>query len=182
MVLQLSLVGPVGPDMVRPLIELVTDGVKQGAKEVRIGMSSPGGSVFQGVTAHNLLRGLDIPVHTHNLGQVDSITAVIYCAGTTRSCVPNARFMLHGLSTTFKGDTKIEEKQLRERLSKMENDRKNIAGIIARATGQSAGRIETDMLEGLIISAEEALEYGFVSEISDHFYDFDHEIHTIQTS
>ena len=44
-------------------------------------LSSPGGSVFHGLSVYNFLKGAPIEVYTYNFGSVDSIGVVIYCAG-----------------------------------------------------------------------------------------------------
>jgi ATP-dependent protease ClpP protease subunit len=180
--LQFNLMGPINQQMIESLIQLTTKGVRSGASQIRIGMSSPGGNVFYGVTAHNFLVGLPVPVLTHNLGQVDSVTAVLYCAGSQRTCVPHARFLIHGISTMFAANTQLEEKQVRERLAGMESDRRNIAAILARTTGKDPAVVQDDMLNGLVLSAEQARDYGFVTGITEQFFDFRADINTIHTS
>ncbi len=64
-------------------------------------MSSGGGDVLSGFMAENYLNGLPIEVTFFNVGNVDSSASVIYCAGSKRYAVPEARFIIHEVSLTF---------------------------------------------------------------------------------
>ena len=82
----------------------------------------------------------------------------------------------------FAANTQLEEKQVRERLAGMESDRRNIAAILARTTGKDPAVVQDDMLNGLVLSAEQARDYGFVTGITEQFFDFRADINTIHTS
>lgn len=179
--MQINLTGPVNNTLVNPLLQAVASAVQRGDTEIRIGISSPGGNVYYGVTAHNFLAGIPIPVLTHNMGQVDSVTAVLYCAGSQRSCAPNARFLIHSIGITLPGQATFEEKQMQERVDGMKNDRANIARILAGSTGRSQKDVEDDMLNGRILNAEEAKAYGFVHTIASAFFDLTSEVVHIQS-
>ena len=118
---QFYLVGMIGAQTVPALIQSVSDRVGKGARSVLLAISSPGGNIYWGVTAYNFLRGLGIEVITHNVGQVDSVAAVIYSAGDRRLSVPDARFVIHGVSLTFEGtNVMVSEKDLRSRITMLE--------------------------------------------------------------
>jgi ATP-dependent protease ClpP protease subunit len=134
---QFYLVGMIGAQTVPALIQSVSDRVGKGARSVLLAISSPGGNIYWGVTAYNFLRGLGIEVITHNVGQVDSVAAVIYSAGDRRLSVPDARFVIHGVSLTFEGtNVMVSEKDLRSRITMLERDRDTIASILATRTGK----------------------------------------------
>src|SRR3990167_8092237 len=80
---------------VKALIDKVTEELNKGNSDFRILISSPGGYVDPGLSAFNFLRGIPAEVETVNFGSVDSIAAVLFCAGTQRISVPNARFIIH---------------------------------------------------------------------------------------
>lgn len=169
---QVYLAGGIGPQTVPPLIQAVSDRVAKGARSLLLAISSPGGNIYWGVTAYNFLRGLGIEIITHNLGQVDSVAGVLYCAGDRRLCVPDARFVIHGVSLMFPGtDVNISERDLRSRLSGAEKDRDTIASILAARTGKSLGDITNDMLNERILTAQQGQEYGFVTEITSQVFD-----------
>jgi len=169
---QIYLVGMIGPQTVPVLIQSVSDRVGKGARSVLLAISSPGGNIYWGVTAYNFLRGLGIEVITHNVGQVDSVAAVIYCAGDRRLSVPDARFVIHGVSMTFQGtDLVVSEKDLRSRITMLERDRDTIATILATRTGKPLNDVKTDMLNERIMASPEAQTYGFVTEVTSQVFD-----------
>lgn len=174
---QIYLVGLINNQTVPRLIDAVTERVGKGARSVLIAISSPGGHIYWGVTAYNFLRGLGIQVTTHNAGQVDSIAGVIYCAGDDRMSVPDARFLIHGVSLTFPGsDPTLSEKDLRSRLGSLEKERDTIAAILATRTGKPLDDVRQDMLTERILTAAEAKDYGFVTKITPDVFDASQEI------
>lgn len=169
---QVYLAGLISPLTVPPLIQAVSDRVGKGARSVLVALSSPGGNIYWGVTAYNFLRGLGVEILTHNVGQVDSIAGVIYCAGDRRLSVPQGRFLIHGVAAQFPGtDVNISEKDLKSRVAGLERDRDTIASILAARTGRPLGDVKADMLNDKIMSAEEARDYGFVTEITERVFD-----------
>lgn len=169
---QVYLAGAVSNQTVPPLIQAVAERVGKGARSLLLAISSPGGNIYWGVTAYNFLRGLGIEIITHNVGQVDSVGGVLYCAGDRRLSVPDGRFLIHGVSLTFQGtDPAISEKDLRSRLAALEKDRDTIASILATRTGKPLPDVKNDMLNERILTAQEAKDYGFVTEISPQVFD-----------
>ncbi len=94
---------PVIDATVNALTTAIDQKMKQGVKDFIILISSPGGSVFHGLSAYNYLKGVPASITTHNFGSVDSIGIVLYCAGSTRLSVPQARFLFHGVNVQFRG-------------------------------------------------------------------------------
>jgi ATP-dependent protease ClpP protease subunit len=169
---QIYLAGPVGPLTIPPLMQAVTERVSKGARSLLLAISSPGGQIYWGVTAYNFLRGLGIEVITHNFGQVDSISGVIFCAGDRRLSVTQARFLIHGVSSTFPGtNVTLPERALSSVLTSLARDRDTIASILASRTGTPLETVKQNMLDEVILTAAEAIPYGFVHEIKDEIFD-----------
>jgi ATP-dependent Clp protease protease subunit len=174
---QFYLAGSVSQMTIPPLMQAVTERVSKGARSLLLGISSPGGNIYWGVTAYNFLRGLGVEVTTHNFGQVDSIAAVIFCAGDRRLSVTQSRFVIHGVATTFQGtDPSIAEKVLKSTLAGLEKDRDTIASILASRTGTPFETVKQNMLDEIILTADDAVRYGFVHEIKDEVFDPSQEI------
>jgi ATP-dependent protease ClpP protease subunit len=152
------------------LLQVVTEGLRTGSKRFVILISSPGGSVFHGLSAHNFLKGIPAEVITHNFGSVDSIGVVLYCAGSTRLSVPHARFLLHGVSLQFPQGASLEEPQLVERLKGLLIDVENIAGVVAATCEKEEAEIKAKMLDRTTLSPEEAQEWGLVHEIRESLF------------
>jgi len=171
---------PVIDATVNALMSGVDQKMKQGAKEFIILISSPGGSVIHGLSAYNYLKGLPASITTHNFGSVDSIGIVIYCAGSRRLSVPQARFLFHGVSAQFRGEQNLEEKLLEERLKGLRIDMENIARVIAANTGKNAEDITDAMIERTTLNPEEAQSWGLVHEIKSELFEEGSEVIAIQ--
>src|SRR3989338_2616533 len=155
---------PVVDVTINALMSAVDGKMKQGAKDFVLLISSPGGSVFHGLSAYNYLKGLSVALTTHNFGSADSIAINLYCAGAKRLSVPQARFLLHGVSANFQNES-LEEKQLEERLKALKIDIDNIAKVIAANTGKNVKQVTKAMLERTTLNPEEAKAWGLVHEI-----------------
>lgn len=170
---------PVIPQTVNALMQIVDTKLKQGMTELGLLISSPGGDVFHGLSAYNFLKGIPITVTTHNFGSADSIGVVLFCAGERRYSVPQARFLLHGVSANFP-QCSLEEKQLEERLKGLQIDMGNIARVIADTVGKDKESVITDMLNRTTLYPEEALEYGLVQEIKTELFEAGSDVTSIQ--
>lgn len=171
---------PVVDSTINALLNAIDQKLKMGTTEFKILISSPGGSVFHGLTAYNYLRGIPANITTHNFGSVDSIGLVLYCGGDKRLSVPQARFLLHGVSTKFPPNETLEEPQLEERLKALRIDVENISKVVAENSGMELSRVTRMMLERTTINPQEALEMGLVHDISSRLFEAGSEIISIQ--
>jgi ATP-dependent Clp protease protease subunit len=171
---------PVIDATVNALMNAVDQKMKQGVKDFIILVSSPGGSVIHGMSAYNYLKGLPASIVTHNFGSVDSIGIVIYCAGSRRLSVPQARFLFHGVAAQFRGEQNLDEKLLEERLKGLRIDMENIAKVVAANTGKSAKDVTDAMFERITLNPEEAQSWGLVHEIKSKLFEEGSEVIAIQ--
>lgn len=162
---------PVIDVSINALMNVIEQKMKEGVNEFIILISSPGGTVFHGLSAYNYLRGIPARITTHNFGSVDSAAVILYCGGSRRLSVPQARFLLHGMSVTFAPNERLEEKQLEERLKGLRIDLENIAKVIAANTGKSLKEVTEAMLERTTLNPEEALSWGLVHEIKSELFE-----------
>ena len=134
-------------------------------RPIDVYVNSPGGHVESGDTIHDMIRFVDAvaPVRVIGTGWVASAGALIFLAGAKdrRFCLPNTRFLLHQPMGGVRGpatDINIEAMEIikmRERINR----------IIARETGQSLEKVESDTDRNYWMSAEEGVAYGMVSRI-----------------
>ncbi len=162
------------------LMNAIDQKMKQGVRDFIILISSPGGSVIHGLSTYNYLKGLPAMITTHNFGSVDSIGIVLYCAGSRRLSVPQARFLLHAVNVQFKGNQSLEEKQLEERLKGLRIDIENISKVIAANTDKSVEDVTNAMLERITLTPEEAQSWGLVNEIKSQLFESGSEVVSIQ--
>lgn len=156
----------VNQDSAAKLISAIEARLQQGATELVLLISSPGGFIDPGMTIHNFLKGIPVSVTTHNYGAVDSVATVIYCAGKRRLASHHCRFLIHGVTWTFAQLT-VSEHNLREALGTLDKMKRIIATVIASTTSRDLAKVEADMSAGLSLSASEAKDYGLVHELTD---------------
>jgi len=170
---------PVIPATIDILMNIVDKKLHEKYERLNLLLSSPGGSVFHGLSVYNFLKGAPIEVFTYNFGSVDSIGVVIYCAGSKRFCVPHARFLIHGVKMNFQGQASFDEFQIHEHLKSLQIDQKNIARVIADNTGKGSDIIEKDMHDRKTLNPNEAKDYGLVHEIKSELFPMDAEFVSI---
>jgi len=138
---------------------------------IRVVVTTQGGQVDSGYAIHDLLRFVESPIVTLGAGWVASIGVPILLSAEkdSRYCLPNTRFLLHQPSGGAGGqatDIRIAAEEilkLRERLNE----------LLARETGQSVDKVQTDSDRNFWMTAEEALAYGLVSRIIEHASEID---------
>ena len=164
---------------INALIDAIDKKMTEGSREFILLISSPGGNVFYGLSAYNYLKGLPVTLTTHNFGSVDSLGVVLYCGGKKRLSVPQARFLLHGVSAQFQ-NASLEEKQLEERLKGLRIDIENIAKVISANTGKTVQEVTNAMLERTTLNPDEAKLWGLVHEIKSELFEIGSEVISIQ--
>jgi ATP-dependent protease ClpP protease subunit len=161
------------------LFKILDQKIAQKYEKIHLMLSSPGGSVFHGLSIYNFLKGAPIEVDTYNFGSVDSIGVIIFCAGKRRSSVPHARFLLHGVRLNFQGIVSLDEKQLEEHLKSIKIDQQNIARVIADTTARPTHKVEDDMNNRITLNPQEAKDYGLVHEIKSQLFPIDADLSVI---
>jgi len=170
---------PVIPQTTDKLLQIIDKKVREKCERIHFMISSPGGSVFHGLSLYNYLKGAPIEVFTYNFGSVDSIGVVIFCAGCRRFSVPHARFLLHGVRFNISGNASFDEKQIEEHLKSLKIDQQNIARVIADTTQKPVHKVEEDMNNRTTLNPNEAKDYGLVHEIKSSLFPIDADLSVI---
>ncbi len=157
----------INQDTATKLIAAIETKLKEGMTDLHLLISSAGGFIDPGMTMYNFLKGIPVTVTTYNYGNVDSVATVIYCAGKRRLASPQCKFLIHGVNWTISQPTVLTEQQIRETVGSLDKMKRNIANVIAAATGQSLEKVEADMSASLTLEAAEAQKYGLVHEITE---------------
>jgi ATP-dependent Clp endopeptidase proteolytic subunit ClpP len=133
------------------------------ASQIDLHINSPGGVVFDGVTIYNLIKQHPANVTTYIDGLAASIASVIALAGDKVIMAANALYMVHNPTGLAMG-TANDMRSLADVLDK-------IAGTMIVTYVGKTGKTESDikaMLDAETwMTADEALEYGFIDEISE---------------
>lgn len=156
----------ISPQSTQALFKIIQEQLSGGMKKLNLLISSPGGNVDPGIAIYNFLKGLPIEVVTHNYGSCDSIAALVFCAGEKRYTVANSRFLIHGISFQAQNQ-RFDEAALKEFLGSLKNQRETMSKIIAKECGKKVEEVERDMLNGIILNPDGAIEYGLATEIKD---------------
>lgn len=87
--------GPINSSTCGNLINTCAKVLQQEAEELRINIATMGGECSYGFTLYNFLRALPVPIHTHNLGTVESMGNILFLAGERRSASAHSKFLFH---------------------------------------------------------------------------------------
>lgn len=170
---------PINETTINALMNVIDRKMKENISNFTLLISSPGGSVFHGLSAYNYLKGLPVTITTHNFGSLDSISVILYCGGSKRLSVPQARFLLHGVSVGFRQNMNLEEKQLEEKLKGLKIDTENIAKVISENTNKSIEEITTALFERTTLNPETAKSWNLVHEIKSNLFEAGSEVISI---
>ncbi len=170
--LAIKFFAPVNEKTTNLLMNVLDQAINQGVKDLILLVSTPGGSVFHGLSVYNYLKGLPLnSLKTHNFGSVDSIGVVIYCAGTERTSSPQARFLIHGVTWGSHQPITLEEPQLEETLKSLRIDMENISKVIGSNTGKSSETVFKAMIERTTLNPEQAIDWGLVHSIKTEMFE-----------
>ena len=132
-------------------------------KDVQVYINSPGGSVTSGLGIYDTMQYIRCDVATVCMGQAASMGAVLLAAGAPgkRSCLPNARVMIHQPWGGVEGQVSDIEIHAREMLKLKDR----LVDMLALHTGQTSDKILTDTDRNYFMDANEAKEYGIVDSV-----------------
>lgn len=156
------LVGEVGTDItLKKVIDLIELSDKQQPLDVYI--YSGGGSVYEGISIYQLLKGLNQKVNTISGGLVASIASVIFLAGQkeTRKINRIDNFLIHLPMGGVQGNAEDFEKTAKE-LRRIEN---KIADIYVNETDITKEEALDLMKADEMLDVTFLKEKGFVNEI-----------------
>jgi len=137
----------------------------QGMKSLHLLLSTPGGSVHDGISIYNLLKGLHIKINTYNFGSVDSIGLFIFCAGENRYSVPHARFLFHPVTMQVNIPQMFDEPLIEEKLKLLKADQTNILKVISTTINKSVEEVQKLIHDRVALEPEEALKLRLVTKI-----------------
>src|SRR5947207_10222786 len=166
-IVYVSFSAEVSPHTTESLLAVMSNCANQGVKTVYLLLSTPGGSVMNGLNIYNVLIGMPFELITHNVGNVDSIGNAVFLAGTKRYACPHSTFMFHGVGFDLPGQARLEEKFLKERLGNILSDHKRIGSIISERTKLDQNVVETLFTEAQTKDAAFAASTGIVHEVKD---------------
>ena len=164
----LHFTGPINSSTTGQLIDKCTKAVQQEAGKLVIKIATMGGDCSYGFALFNFLRSLPIPLHTHNLGTVESMGNIIFLAGEHRTASRFSKFLFHPFHWTLHGA--IDHARMREYSMSMDEDRFLYEQIVLERTQGAAEPMDVGtylLASPRFISPDEALKCGLIHAIDE---------------
>ena len=132
-------------------------------KDINFYINSPGGSVYDALAIYDTMQYISNDIQTVGIGIQASAAAFLLSSGTKgkRVALPNATVMVHQPSSGTRGKVTDMEIDLKESL----RIKHRLNEIMAKNTGQTVKRIQTDMERDYWMNSDEARKYGIVDKI-----------------
>jgi ATP-dependent Clp protease, protease subunit len=132
-------------------------------KDISLYINSPGGSVYAGLAIYDTMQYIRPDVQTICVGIAMSMGALLLAGGAEgkRMSLPNAKILIHQVSSGFQGQATDIEIHAREII----DVRQRLDRIIAKHTKQDFEKVTRDTERDYFMSSEEATEYGIVDRI-----------------
>src|SRR4051794_31153144 len=134
-------------------------------KDISLYINSPGGSVYAGLAIYDTMQFIKPDVSTICVGIAMSMGALLLAGGATskRMALPNAKILIHQVSSSFQGqatDIEIHAKEIID-------VRRRLDEILALHTKQDLEKVARDTERDYFMSAEEAKEYSLIDRVID---------------
>lgn len=132
---------------------------------INLYLNSPGGSVTAMLAVYDTMQFVRPPVSTTCVGQAASSAAVLLAGGAEgqRQVLRHARVILHQPSGGGRGtlpDLAVQAHEIARVRVEMEQ-------LLARHTGRTAEQVREDTDRDLVLTAEEAVDYGLADAVLD---------------
>jgi ATP-dependent Clp protease protease subunit len=132
-------------------------------KDIKLYISSPGGSVYAGLGIYDTMQAINPDVSTYNMGLCASMAFVLLTAGAKgkRSALKHSRSMQHQPLGGTSGQASEIEITARE-IGKL---KKELYEIISHHTGQKYEKVYEDCDRDYWMTAQEAKDYGVIDTV-----------------
>jgi ATP-dependent Clp protease protease subunit len=135
-------------------------------KDISIYINSPGGQVYSGLAIYDTIQFIKPDVQTICVGIAMSMGAVILAGGAKgkRMALPNAKILIHQVTSGFQGQATDIEIQARETIAL----KRRLEEILSLHTGKDAETVSKDMERDYYMTSEEAKDYGIIDNVIAH--------------
>ena len=129
---------------------------------IELHIHSPGGDLFAGLAAVDVIKSLTSPVHTYVEGSAASAATLMSVVADHRVMYKNSYMLIHQISTLMLHG-KFEE--FKDEMENQTNIMNLIKNIYLEHTKMGEEKIDDLLKHDLWLDAETCLEYGLVDEI-----------------
>ncbi len=132
-------------------------------KDIRLYINSPGGSVTAGFALYDTMQYIKCDVSTICVGLAASFGAFLLAGGAhgKRMALANSEIMIHQPAIHGNG-IQGQASDIRIMSDHIQKNKQRLNRILAENTGRTIDEIERDTDRDHFMSADEALEYGFI--------------------
>ena len=132
-------------------------------KDISLYVNSPGGSVYSGLAIYDTMQFIKPDVQTICVGIAMSMGALLLAGGAKekRMALPNAKILIHQVSSSFQGQASDIEIHAREII----DVRRRLDEIISHHTGQPFEKVAKDTERDYFMSADEAADYNLIDRV-----------------
>lgn len=130
--------------------------------EINVRINSAGGSVFEGEAMFNTLKRQEARIVVDIDGLAASIASIVAMAGDEINMAENAFFMIHDPWVMAMGNAE----ELRAQADLMDKVQNKLRDTYIGRTGIENSVIEEMMANETWMTAEEALEFGFIDNVT----------------
>ncbi|WP_066910103.1 ClpP family protease [Millisia brevis] len=146
--------------VIAQLLHLQTDSADS---PIQLYLNSPGGSITATLAIYDTMQYVKPPVQTICVGQALASATMLLAGGAkgSRMMLPHGRIVIHAPAAEGRGtipDLILEADEI-ERVRALQES------ILAAHTGRSPEQVRTDTERDLILTAEQAVDYGIVDLI-----------------
>lgn len=137
-------------------------------EEITLLISSPGGSINEGLAIYDVMKTLQSPIRTVAIGTVASMASVLFSSGNKgkREILPSARIMIHDPRIMGEGGV-MTARQVIELGNNLQVTKNVINSILAKNCGKELEKVNEDTLIDKYMTAEDAIEYGIADVICE---------------
>lgn len=132
---------------------------------IKVIVNSPGGEVFAGFSIYNNLKSHKAKIEVEIMGLAGSVASVVAMAGDVVRMPKTACIMIHNPWTPY---TSGEASDLRSRAAALDSMKDMAISAYLTKAKITKEEISGMMDETVYLTAEEALEKGFIDEIIDY--------------
>lgn len=141
--------------------------VRKSEEPIRVWISSPGGSVPDGLRIYDMLTSVtNIPVYTIAYGPAYSMAGVLFVAGThgCRLMLPHSRLMLHPAS--YSGGCGGSLKDMKAKSDMLQEYEDITNEILSKHSGESIESIIHNNSYDHYYTVNEAIRHGFCDRVA----------------
>lgn len=135
-------------------------------KEIILDINCPGGSCLEGFAIYDKLRSLEgYTIKAEIIGECSSMATIILMAASVRKSHANAHICIHKPRYEYLFLENVTEDVLMKSYNDLHDETERLKKIYLERTKMTEEQLEALMSEDRYITAEQALEYGVITEI-----------------